>query len=54
MNPFGTDKDRFGKRAFQEAEKNGTIPPGATLIIPNAGSAAIPLATLGSIKGNYN
>jgi [CysO sulfur-carrier protein]-thiocarboxylate-dependent cysteine synthase len=50
-NPSGSVKDRVALRMIEEAEANGVLQPGATLLEPTSGNTGISLAMIARIKG---
>lgn len=51
LNPAGSVKDRVAKAMLDEAEANGTIAPGATIIEPTSGNTGIGLVAVAATRG---
>ena len=51
LNPTGSAKDRAALRMILDAEENGILQPGATIIEPTSGNTGIGLASIAVIKG---
>lgn len=51
FNPAGSIKDRAAKNMLDEAEKNGQLKQGTTIIEPTSGNTGIALAALAAPRG---
>ena len=51
FNPAGSGKDRVALNLIEDAEKNGTLKEGSTIIEPTSGNTGIGLAAVGVSKG---
>jgi cysteine synthase A len=51
LNPSGSLKDRIALEMIEEAEKNGELKPGYTIVDASTGNTGIALAFVGALKG---
>lgn len=51
QNPFGSVKDRIAKAMIEQAEAEGHLLPGQTIVEPSSGNTGIALAAIARIKG---
>ena len=50
-NPTGSIKDRIALKMIEQAEAEGTLKPGKTIIEPTSGNTGIGVAMIGTVKG---
>lgn len=51
FNPGGSAKDRVAVAMIEDAERQGRIKPGATIIEPTSGNTGVGLAMVAAVKG---
>lgn len=51
FNPGGSVKDRIALAMIEQAEKDGILKPGATIIEPTSGNTGVGLALVAAVKG---
>jgi cysteine synthase B len=51
FNPTGSIKDRIALKMIEQAEREGTLTPGKTILEPTSGNTGIGLAMIGAVKG---
>lgn len=51
FNPGGSVKDRIALAMIEDAERNGMLKPGATIIEPTSGNTGVGLALVAAVKG---
>ena len=51
LNPAGSVKDRIAREMILQAEADGTLKPGATIIEPTSGNTGIGLCAMAAAKG---
>lgn len=51
LNPGGSVKDRIALAMVEEAERQGRLRPGATIVEPTSGNTGIGLAMVAAVKG---
>ncbi|BDG05640.1 PLP-dependent cysteine synthase family protein [Anaeromyxobacter oryzae] len=50
FNPTGSIKDRIALKMIEQAEREGTLTPGKTILEPTSGNTGIGLAMIGAVK----
>lgn len=53
FNPGGSVKDRVALNMIEDAEQNGILKPGATIIEPTSGNTGVGLALVSAVKGYH-
>jgi cystathionine beta-synthase len=51
MNPGGSVKDRIGLKMIEQAEQEGKLRPGGTIVEPTSGNTGVGLAIAAALKG---
>jgi cysteine synthase B len=51
FNPTGSIKDRIALKMIEQAEREGVLVPGKTIIEPTSGNTGIGIAMIGAVKG---
>ncbi len=51
LNPGGSIKDRIAVAMIEDAERRGTLKPGATVVEPTSGNTGIGLAMICAVRG---
>jgi cystathionine beta-synthase len=51
LNPGGSVKDRIGLRMIEQAEREGALRPGGTIVEPTSGNTGVGLAMAAALKG---
>ena len=53
FNPGGSAKDRIAMAMIEDAEQNGILKPGATIIEPTSGNTGVGLALVAAVRGYH-
>src|SRR5262245_22409490 len=53
QNPTGSIKDRIALSMIEAAERDGSLPPGGTIIEATAGNTGLGLALIAAVKGYH-
>jgi len=51
FNPTGSIKDRIALKMIEQAEREGVLRPGVTILEPTSGNTGIGIAMIGAVKG---
>ena len=51
LNPGGSVKDRIGLAMIEQAEREGKLKPGGTIVEPTSGNTGVGLASAAAQKG---
>ena len=51
LNPGGSVKDRIALKMLEEAESDGRLAPGGTVVEPTSGNTGVGLAMVAQLKG---
>ncbi|HEX7596682.1 MAG TPA: cysteine synthase family protein [Polyangia bacterium] len=51
FNPTGSIKDRMALKMIEQAEREGALKPGKTIVEPTSGNTGIALAMIAAVKG---
>src|SRR5512144_411339 len=51
LNPGGSVKDRIGLAMIEQAEREGKLKPGGTIVEPTSGNTGVGLAIAAAVKG---
>ncbi|HEY7207485.1 MAG TPA: cystathionine beta-synthase [Gaiellaceae bacterium] len=53
LNPGGSVKDRIGLPMIEQAEREGSLKPGGTIVEPTSGNTGVGLAIAAAVKGYH-